>query len=394
MQYNTLMLVYEFKLKGKSHQYQAIDQAIRVVQFIRNKAVRYWMDNRGSGKNDLYKLAASLPKEFEFSDKLNSTARQQATERAWSAISKFFENCKKKIPGKKGYPKFQKDNRSVEYKQSGWKLVDGCKRIHFSDKCGIGTLKLIGKQCLNQFQDKIKRVRLVRRADGYYAQFCLDIERKEHLTSTGSIVGLDMGISYLWTDSNGNTLENPRTLKRAEKALKRVQRRLSRKQKGSSNRRKQIKRLAKKHLKVQRQRKDFAIKAARALYQSHDLVVIENLQVKNMLKNHNLAKAISDASWHQIKRWLEYFSRVFSKGFVIVSPHHTSQDCSSCGERVAKSLSERVHHCDTCSLELDRDHNAARNILSKGLGLIGTVGHTGTGHPRDVETPEERQTAA
>ena len=96
------------------------------------------MDHRGSGKNDLYKLAASLPKEFEFSDKLNSTARQQATERAWSAISKFFENCKKKIPGNKGYPKFQKDTRSVEYKQSGWKLVDGCKRIHFSDKCGIG----------------------------------------------------------------------------------------------------------------------------------------------------------------------------------------------------------------------------------------------------------------
>lgn len=388
------MLVYEFKLKGKPHQYQAIDEAIRVVQFIRNKAVRHWIDNRGAGKNDLYKLAASLPKEFEFSDNLNSTARQQATERAWSAISKFFENCKKKIPGKKGYPQFQKDNRSVEYKQSGWKLVEGCKRIHFSDKCSIGTLKLIGKQCLNRLQDKIKRVRIVRRADGYYAQFCLDVERKEHLASTGSIVGLDMGISHLWTDSNGDTLENPRTLKQAEKALKRAQRRLSRKQKGSSNRKKQIKCLAKKHLKVQRQRKDFAIKAARALYQSHDLVVIENLQVKNMLKNHNLAKAISDASWHQLKRWLEYFSQVFSKGFVIVSPHHTSQECSGCGERVAKSLSERAHHCDTCGLELDRDHNAALNILSKGLGLIGTVGHTETGHPRDVETPEERQTAA
>lgn len=384
------MLIYEFKLKGKPHQYQAIDDAIRVVQFIRNKAVRYWMDNRGSGKNDLYKLAALLPKEFEFSDKLNSTARQQAIERAWYSISRFFSNCKKKISGKKGYPKFQKDTRSVEYKQSGWKLVDGCKRVHFSDKLGIGTLKLIGKQSLNQFQDKIKRVRIVRRADGYYAQFCLDVERKEHLASTGSIVGLDMGISHLWTDSNGNTLENPRTMKQAEKALKRSQRRLSRKQKGSSNRKKQIKRLAKKHLKVQRQRKDFAIKAARALYQSHDLVVIENLQVKNMLKNHNLAKAISDVGWYQLRRWLEYFSHVFSKGFITVSPNHTSQDCSGCGKRVAKSLSERRHHCDTCGLELDRDHNAALNILSKGLGLIGTAGHAGTGHPRDVETPVER----
>ncbi len=183
-------------------------------------------------------------------------------------------------------------------------------------------------------------------------------------------------------------------LLRYQKSLNSQISRVSRKQKGSSNRKKQIKRLAKKHLKVQRQRKDFAIKAARALYQSHDLVVIENLQIKNMLKNHNLAKAISDASWHQLKRWLEYFSQVFSKGFVIISPHHTSQDCSGCGERVAKDLSERVHHCESCGLELDRDHNAALNILSKGLGLIGTVGHTGTGHPRDVRTPEERKTAA
>ena len=380
------MLIYEYKLRGKPEQFIAVDEAIRTVQFIRNKAVRFWMDHKGTGKYDLNGLSKTLSQEFEFADKLNSQARQQACERAWASIAKFYDACKKKIPGKKGFPKFQKDNRSVEYKTTGWKLSEDSRFISFTDGHGIGKLKLVGKQCLNQLKDKIKRVRIVRRADGYYAQFCLGVDRKEHRPSTGSIVGLDMGLTHLWTDSNGNVLKNPRSLKQAEKALKRTQRRLARKLKGSQNRKKAIKKLARKHLKVSRQRKDFAIKSARALYQSNDLVVIEDLQVRNMLKNHRLAKAISDAGWSQLRQWLEYFSKVYSKAFVAVPPHYTSQDCSGCGLRGFKPLSERWHSCE-CGVELDRDHNAARNILSKGLELIGTVGHTETGYLQDIETP-------
>ena len=387
------MIVYEFKLKGKESQYRAMDEAMRVVQFIRNKAIRYWRDTQGAGKCDLSKLAASLPKEFLFANNLNSTARQQATERAWAAISRFFDNCKRKVSGKKGFPRFQKDNRSVEYKQSGWKLVDGCKRIMFTDRCGIGTLKLIGKQHLNQLQTKINRVRIVRRADGYYAQFLIDIERTEHVVPTGSCVGLDVGLTHFWTDSNGNKQAPLKALRKAEKAVKRAQRNVSKCVKGSSNRKKAIKILVKKHLQVQRQRKDFAIKSARALYQSHDLVVIEDLKVRNMVKNHCLAKSISDAGWYQLRLWLERFSKVFGKALVIVSPNYTSQDCSGCGKREPKKLSERTHSCE-CGLVLDRDHNAALNILYKGLEKIGTVGHTETGHLQDVETPVERLTAA
>ena len=171
------MIIYEFKVKGKDKQYRAIDEAIRASQFIQNKCLRYWMDNKGATKYDLNKYCAILASEFPFADELNSMARQSAAERSWSAIARFYDNCKKKVKGKKGFPKFKKNCRSVEYKVTGWKLSETRKAITFSDKKGIGTLKLKGTYDLNFYDIKqIKRVRLVRRADGYYAQFCVGID--------------------------------------------------------------------------------------------------------------------------------------------------------------------------------------------------------------------------
>jgi transposase len=139
------MIVLEMKAIVKPHQAQAIDEAIRTVQFVRNKALRLWMDAKREDKVDKYtlnKYCAVLAKEFKFADELNSTARQAAAERAWSAISRFYDNCRNNVKGKKGYPKFQKDNRSVEYKHSGWKLSEDRKKITFTDKKNIGTVKL------------------------------------------------------------------------------------------------------------------------------------------------------------------------------------------------------------------------------------------------------------
>jgi putative transposase len=371
------MLVLESKLVGHPSQLVLIDEAIRTFQFVRNKALRYWMDTKGATKYDLNKQCALLAKEFEWANKLNSMARQSAAERAWSAISRFFENCKKAISGKKGYPKFQKDNRSVEYKTTGWKLSEDRKRLSITDGFGIGSLKLLGTRDLNFYtKEQIKRVRLVRRADGYYAQFCIDIDRTEDLVPTGKTIGLDMGLNSFYTDSNGETVENPRYLRKAEKALKRAQRRVSKKAKASKNRAKARKILAHKHLKVSRQRKDFAIKAARCVVQSNDLVALEDLKVRNMVKNHHLAKSISDASWGMFRDWVEYFGRVFGRIVIAVAPHYTSQECSSCHAVVKKSLSTRTHTCK-CGCVLDRDHNAAINILAKAL-KTSTVGHTGT----------------
>ncbi len=369
------MLVFEFKTYGKAKQFEAINEAIRTVQFIRNKAIRLWMDGKAKSWIELSRHCAIFAKEFPFANNLNSMARQAAAERAWTSITRFYDNCKKKVVGKKGFPSFKKDNRSVEYKTSGWKLADNRKSITFTDKNGIGKLKLKGTRDLNFYQiDQIKRVRLVKRADGYYAQFCISVERTETLKPTHQTIGLDVGLESFYTDSLGCKVENPRSYRTGERKLKRVQRLVSRKVKGSVNRRKARTVLGKVHLKISRQRKDFAIKLARCVITSNDVVVYEDLRIKNMVKNHCLAKSINDAGWYQFRVWVEYFGKVFGRITIAVNPAYTSQECSICGAIVKKSLSTRTHICQ-CGCKLDRDENAALNILNKG---ISTAGHVGT----------------
>lgn len=371
------MLVLEFKARTNTHNATAIDEAIRTSQFVRNKCLRHWMDNRGTSKNDLQKLCSVLAKEFDFANKLNSQARQAAADRAWFAIDRFFKNCKNGVRPV-GYPKFKKNSRSVEYKTSGWKLTSH-NRIKFTDKHNIGELRIMGSRDLGFYPEKdIKRVRLVRRADGYYVQFCIKTDRVKPLEPTGSMVGLDVGLADFYTDSNGEKVANPRHLRKSEAKLKGLQRRLSRCKKGSANRNKARTRLAKQHLKIQRQRKDHAVKLARCVATSNDVVVFENLRIRNMVKNHCLAKSIGDAGWHQFREWLEYFCEIFGRVAISVEPAYTSQECSACGTVVKKSLSTRTHTCK-CGCELDRDHNAAINILNKGLSTLGHRGINASG---------------
>jgi len=377
------MLVYEYKLDGNKQQEARIEEAIRVTQFIRNKCIRLWMDGTNVSKNDLQTYCAVLAYEYPFASRLNSQARQASADRAYFAISRFYENCKNKKPGKKGYPQFQHNNRSVEYKKTGWKLDPDGRHITFTDGCGIGRLRLVGnkKQSIETFPIKdIKRVRIVRRADGYYVQFCVKTERQvEHIPS-GTQLGIDVGLKSFLTDSEGKTVDNPRHYRKAEKKLKRLGRRLSRKQKKSANRKKARKALAKQHLKVQRQREDFARKEANALVSSHDLIAYENLQIRNMVRNRKLAKSIHDAGWGIFLQWLARYGFLHDIEVIAVPPHYTSQKCSDCGTIVKKSLSIRTHICHGCGVVLDRDHNAALNILHKALSpdQNGTEGHSGT----------------
>ena len=404
------MIVLEYKIKAKQDQLQAIDEAIRTSQFVRNKALRYWMDNKGVSKYDLNKYCRVLAKEFAFANNLNSTARQSSAERAWSGIARFFDNCKKNRPGKKrcdpasakdtsgsaprqGFPKFKKYSRSVEYKQSGWKLDETTKKhITFTDKNNIGRVKLVGSRNIYFYQPgQIKRVRLVRRADGYYCQFCISIEVKEDMQPTGKAIGLDMGLKYFYADSFGHTEENPRFYRKSEQRLNRLGRRLSRKyqsphkgvkgkqmsknpkQRQSNNYHKARVAKAKQHLRVSRQRKDHAVKSARCVCASNDCIVYEDLKVKNLVRNRKLSKSISDAGWTQFRNSIEYFGWKFGKITIAVPPHYTSQDCPACGTRIKKSLSTRTHACK-CGYIEDRDIAASINILKKGLN---TVGHTG-----------------
>lgn len=369
------MIILEFKAKGKSNQFQAVDEAIKTAQFVRNKCIRHWMDNRGVGQKDLYRYNTDLRSEFPFVKALNSHACQASVERAYASIARFYDNCRKSIAGKKGYPRFQKDCRSVEYKTSGWLLSENRKQIIFTDKKGIGQLKLKGTWDLNFYQlEQIKRVRIVRRADGYYCQFVIRVETREELPPTGKTVGLDVGLTDFYTDSNGKTEANPRFYRKGEARLKIKQRRVSRKVKGSSNRKRAINRLAKLHLKISRQREEHAKRVARCVVRSNDLVAYEDLRIKNLVKNHNLAKSINDAGWYQFRKWLEYFGVKFGRVTVAVNPAYTSQACSNCGTIVKKSLSTRTHVCQ-CGFRLGRDENAAINILHRALG---TTGHVGT----------------
>jgi putative transposase len=370
------MRVLEFKAKGKTTQYTAIDEAIRTAQFVRNKCIRFWMDNSCVAQKELYRHNTRLRAEFPFVNALNSHACQVAVEWAYSSIARFYDNCRKSIPGKKGYPTFKKNCRCVEYKTSGWKLSEDRRSINFIDKKGIGKLKLKGTWDLHYYQlDQIKRVRLVRRADGYYVQFIIRVEgEKVDIQPRGKIVGLDVGLKEFYTDSNGHTEPNPKFYRTGEKRLKFLQHRVSRKKKGSANRKKTINKLGRVHLKISRQREEHAKRVARCVIQSNDLVAYEDLRIKNLVKNHCLAKSINDASWYQFRKWLEYFGVKFSKVTVAVTPAYTSQECSNCGTLVKKSLSMRTHVCQ-CGFVLDRDWNAAINILKLALS---TTGHVGT----------------
>ena len=380
------MRTLEYKLITDSRQCILIGEAIRAFQFVRNKALRLWSDDRNRKAYDLNRYCAVLAKEYPFAEALNSQARQAAAERAAYAIQRY---QKPDINGKRSAkPKFQKDNRSVEYKTTGWKLSPDRRQITFKDGIGIGTMKMLGTHDLCAYDlGLIKRVRILRRADGDYVQFCVSVDRKEALEPTGRTLGLDMGLAKFYTDSDGNAVDCPKFLRKAETKIKRAQRKHSRKVKGSSNRRKSKNLLGRRHLKVQRQRKDFAIKLARCVVKSSDLVALEDLQVRNMIRNHCLAKSIADASWSLFSDWLSYYGGVFGRPVVKVPPQYTSQDCSSCRRRVQKSLSERTHACQ-CGCVLDRDHNAAKNILRLGLEQSSTPypGAQGNGEALASET--------
>jgi putative transposase len=374
------MIVLEYKLKSKEKQFRLIDDAIRTAQFIRNKCIRLWKDNKGINKTLMFRHNTELRAIYPWCHKLNSHACQASVERAIRSIDKFYSDLKDPSIKKKSYPKFKKHSRSVEYKQSGWKISEDRKRLTITDKTSIGSFRLVGSRDLHFYQlEQIKRMRLIRRADGYYVQFSVKIDRNEQRKKTGTAIGLDMGLKYLLADSNSNFVLPPKFLRKAEKRLANLQRRVSKKydkqrkrskQPQSNNYHKSRVQLARQHLKVSRQRKDFAVKLARCVVISNDIVAFEDLKVKNLVKNRHLSKSISDASWGILRSWIEYFGLVFDVKTIAVPPHYTSTDCSDCGARVKKSLSTRTHVCE-CGCELDRDTNASINILNRGLNTLG-----------------------
>ena len=290
-----------------------------------------------------------------------------------------------------GYPKYSKRTRSVEFKKSGWKLDRDRKRLTFTDGNNIGEMKLIGSRDLFYFQQwQIQRVRVVKKADGYFAQLLLKLDPRDitpQLEPTGKTIAIDVGLKYFYADSNGETVNCPKYYRQSERRLNKLNRRKSKKfvrgKPVSNNYLKAKKKYTKRHLKVSRQREEFAKKKALRLIQSNDSIAYEDLKVKNLVRNNPPAfgippnrgdvRGVNDAAWSQLRKWIEYFGLKYGRLTVAVPPHYTSSDCPNCGKRVKKSLSTRTHICD-CGIEpMDRDYAASLNILKKA-----TSGHGGS----------------
>lgn len=259
-----------------------------------------------------------------------------------------------------GHPRFKGANRydSFTYPQSGFRIAG--KKLMLS-KIGPVNIKLH-----RPIKGAVKTCTIRRDVDRWYACFSVELpDVPEIHQKTKNAVGIDVGLKSLLTLSTGEKIEPPKFLRKSEENLAKEQRKLSRKKPGSWNRTKQRIEVAKLHRKIRDQRADFNHKLSRALVSNYDLIAFEKLQIPNMIQNRHLAKSIADASWSQLQSFTAYKAEGAGKRVEFVAPQGTTQECSSCGNVTSIGLKDRVFRCNCCGLVLDRDQNAARNILSR-----------------------------
>jgi putative transposase len=359
---------YKYRLKPTPAQGAVLEDVLWRCRTLYNAALeqrRIWWQ-RGQGraatyyqqKAELPDIKAALPEYAE----VNAQVLQDVVLRAEKAFQAFFRRVKAgETPG---YPRFQGRNRynSFTYPQVG---EHGAARLDN----GFLVLSKIGRLMVRwsrPLEGTPKTVTLRREADGWYVCFSCSQVPTQPLALTGHETGVDLGLESFATLADGSQIANPRIFRVAELNLKRAQRRVSRRKKGSQRRRKAVKLLAKAHQTVCRTRTDFHHKTALALVKGYDTIYLEDLQVANMVRNHALAKSISDAGWGQFCAILAFKAACARKQVVAVPPAFTSQACSGCGVLVPKGLSVRWHRCPECGTSLHRDHNAALNILRRG----------------------------
>lgn len=300
-------------------------------------------------------------REYPEYKEVHSQGLQNVLQRLDQAFVNFFEK-------RAGYPHFKNKFRfrSITYPQArpGYFHEDSSVMLP-----KIGRVKMVAHQPFDPVAITMINVKF--HAGKWYVNLTYVTESATLLTDIQSAVGIDLGLLSLIATSDGDVYQNPRWLQKGEKRLKRKQRQLSRKRKGSKNREKAQHELQGVHDHVTNQRKDNLHKISRSLVDRYDLIGMEDLPVKGMMKNHRLAKSIANASWGRLGISWDYKARNMGKQLIKVPPHHTSQLCSSgCGTIVKKDLSVRIHKCPVCGLEIDRDVNAAINILHRGIGIL------------------------
>jgi putative transposase len=301
---------------------------------------------------------------------IHSHVLQDVLARLDKTYQAFFRRLK--AGEKPGFPRF-KGRYSNRYRSFTFKEYGNGARLDN----GALVLSRIGRVAVpwsRLLEGTPKTVTVSKEADGWYVSFSCDEVPVYPLPETGQETGIDLGLESFATLADGAMIRNPRCYRRAERYLAKCQRRVSRRKKGSHRRRKAVCWLAKAHQRVQRQRQDFHHKTALQLVRHYDTIYHEELQVRNMVRNHHLAKSISDAGWGAFLAILAFKAASAGKRVVAVDPAFTSQACSGCGVTVQKGLSVRWHRCPECGTSLHRDHNAAKNIQGRGQRLRGLAG--------------------
>ena len=361
---------YKYKLKPTPEQERVLDETLWRCRTLYNTALEERITayrqrgvtiTRYQQEAELKDIRASMP---EYTG-MHSHVLQDVLARLDKTYQAFFRRMRAgQTPG---FPRFQGRDRyhSFTYKEYG----NGARLDN-----GFLVLSKIGRLAVRwsrPLEGTPKTVTISQEADGWYAILsCVDVPRRP-LPLTGRETGIDVGLKVFLITAEGAVVENPRLYRRGEKQLKKVQQRVSKRKKGSKRRGKAKALLGKAHQHVQRQRLDFHHKTALALLRQYDTIYLEDLQVANMVRNHHLAKSISDAGWAQFRTILAAKAAYAGRRVIAVPAQYTSQDCSGCGTRVPKSLSVRTHVCTSCGLVLDRDENAARNIQWAGQALRG-----------------------
>lgn len=360
-----MIRTYKYRIYPTKNQEFKMNYTIDLCRQVYNS---YLLDRTNAWKNskksiscfDQIKSLVNDKENVELLNEIHSQVLQDVLRKLDKSFKNFYRRCKKKSDTP-GYPRLQAEGRyhSFTYPQSGYKIVDGKLKLS-----KIGHIKI---KLSRPLEGKVKSCTITKESDRWYACFNIDIEPKI-LPETGKQIGIDVGINHFAVLSDGTFIDNPKYYRTSELKLKRAQRKLSKKKLGSANRRKAKKVVSNIHYKIRNQRADFLHKLSRNLVNQYDLIAVEDLKVKNMLKNHHLSKSISDASWSKFFGYLVYKAEEAGRAIVKVDPKGTSQNCSHCGTKVAKGLNVRIHDCPHCVLKMNRDHNAALNILKIGLG--------------------------